>query len=317
MSPVRTPHRFFQSILCPIDFSTPSRVALQHADAVARRTGGTLTVMYADDPMLAAAAAAGYDRKLLTRQTTTAVRRLLSRIGVPLDEPSHSPAIVCAIGRPAAEILKAVRRNKSDLIVMGTQGRTGVGRMFFGSVTDRVLRTTTVPVLAVPPGVSARALKSWPGERILCAVEFGPRVSEDVHRAAAVAQLFGAALTLLHVVVPTSGPPWVRKELRMYDRSRLKDARRKLDELGRAARSVAGRVESRVLFGNPADRIAATASEVGARLIVLTLRKGHGLFGRRQGAITYQVLCGGAVPVLALRQTWQPDRNHRATRAED
>ena len=57
----------FQSILCPVDFSTPSRIALQHAYALTRRGGGTLTVMYSDGPMLAAAGAAASDRSLLYR----------------------------------------------------------------------------------------------------------------------------------------------------------------------------------------------------------------------------------------------------------
>jgi hypothetical protein len=64
-----------------------------------------------------------------------------------------------------------------------------------------------------------------------------------------------------------------------------------------------------VVLGDAPEEIAATATDVGARLIVLTLRKGHGLFGRRQGAITYRVLCSGAVPVLALRQGSRPARN--------
>ena len=310
MTPVREQQHLFQSILCPVDFSTPSRIALQHADAVARRTGGGLTVMYADDPMLAAAAGTGGNDELLTTQTESALRALLKQVGVPLDRARRPVAIVCAVGRPELEIRKTARNIGSDLIVMGTQGHSGVGRMFFGSVTERVLRTTTVPVLAVPPGVSTRALKSWPGERILCAVEFGPRASADVRAAAQVAREFGAALTLLHVVVPTPGPPWVREQLRTYDRSRLTAARNRLEQLGRIAHAlVEGGVESRVSLGNVAHEIATTATDAGARLIVLTLRKGHGLFGRRQGAITYEVLCGGAVPVLALRQRPRLERN--------
>lgn len=63
MRPVQSPARLFQSILCPVDFSTHSRIALQHAMAIAHRTGGRLTAMYADDPMLAAAVGAGYDHE--------------------------------------------------------------------------------------------------------------------------------------------------------------------------------------------------------------------------------------------------------------
>lgn len=309
MSPVQNPAGLFQSILCPVDFSTLSRIALQHAVAVARRTRGRVTAMYADDPMLVSAAAAGYNRQFLTKQTTSALGRLMTRVGVPLDRDPRAAGIVCAIGRPAQEILRVARRMGTDLIVMGTQGRSGAGRMFFGSVTDRVLRRTTIPVLAVPPGVSARGLTSWPGNRILCAVELSPRAREDVRATAEIARVFGRDLTLVHIVTPTPGAPWLARALRGHDRARLKAARARLEELARWARTLLGaHVESRALLGHPAEEISAMANDIRAGLIVLTLRRGHGLFGARQGTITYQVLCGAATPVLALRQQSPPGR---------
>jgi nucleotide-binding universal stress UspA family protein len=310
MSPVRSSVHLFQSILCPVDFSTNSTVALQHAAAIARRSGGRLTAMYADDPMLAAAAAAGYNQKLLTKQTTSALRRLLTSIGIPLDREPAAAGIVCAIGRPAREILNVARRIDADLIVMGTQGLSGVGRMFFGSVTEKVLRRTTVPVLAVPSGVGARRLKSWPDRPILCAVEFGPRDREDVRMAAEIARVFATDLILIHVVAATAGPPWLISKLGRRDRVRLRAARARLEQLAGSVRRAAGiPVESRALLGRPAEEIAAAAAEMSADLIVLTLRSGHGLFGLRQGTITYQVLCGAGTPVLALQQ--RPRRSRK------
>lgn len=307
MSPAEHPVGLFQSILCPVDFSTQSRVALQHAVAIGQRTGGHLTAMYADDPMLAAAAAVKYNHRLLTKQTTSELRRLLTRAGVPVDRDPQAAGIVSAIGRPAREILNVARRLGTDLIVMGTQGRGGPGRMFLGSVTEQVLRRTPVAVLAVPPGVSARGLKSWPGRQILCAVEFSPRDCQDVRSAAEIARVFDTDLTLVHVVTPTAGLPWLAKKLRAHDRAGLKTARARLEELARCARTVLdARVESRALLGHPAEEIAATSTDIGAGLIVLALRRGHGLFGPRQGSITYRVLSGAATPILALRQGRRP-----------
>lgn len=309
MGLAQSPARLFQSILCPVDFSTHSRVALQHAVAISRQTGGHLTAMYADDPMLAAAAAAGYNHQLLTKRTTSELRRLLTRVGVPVDRDPKAAGVVSAIGRPAREILNVARRLGTDLIVMGTQGRSSAGKMFFGSVTDQVLRRTPVPVLAVPPGAGVRGLKAWPGKGILCAVELSPRDREDVRPAAEIARVFDTDLTLIHVVRPTSGPPWFAGKLRTHDRARLKAARARLEELAQDVRTVLdARSESRVLLGNPAEEISAASTDMGAGLIVLTLRRGHGLFGARQGTITYHVLCGAATPVLALRQGSRPGR---------
>ena len=309
MGLVQSPVRLFQSILCPVDFSTTSRVALQHAVAIARQTGGHLTTMYADDPLLAAAVVGPYNHQLLTKQTTKELRRLLTRVGVPIDRNPKAAGVVTAIGRPGREILNVARRLGTDLIVMGTQGRSGAGKWLFGSITDQVLRRTPIPVLAVPHGAGVGRLKSWPANGILCAIELSPRDREDVRAAAEIARAFHRDLTLVHVVRPTAGPPWLVGKLRVHDRARLKAARARLEDLAKYASTILdGRVEGRALLGTPAEEISAAATDLGAGLIVLTLRRGHGLFGARQGSVTYQVLCGAVTPVLALRQGSHPGR---------
>jgi nucleotide-binding universal stress UspA family protein len=66
------------------------------------------------------------------------------------------------VGRPDAEILAAARSSRADLIAMSTHGRSGIGRLLFGSVAEQVLRRAEVPVFlirehgAVPAAVSAR-----------------------------------------------------------------------------------------------------------------------------------------------------------------
>ena len=54
-------------------------------------------------------------------------------------------------GNPAEEIIKAARENKADLIVMGTRGRTGVDLFVFGSVAEKVVKNSKIPVLTVQP----------------------------------------------------------------------------------------------------------------------------------------------------------------------
>jgi nucleotide-binding universal stress UspA family protein len=62
------------------------------------------------------------------------------------------PTCRVVLGGPAQAIEKAAKQLQCDLIVMGTSGVGAAGRVFFGSTTDRVLRGTTIPVLAVPAG---------------------------------------------------------------------------------------------------------------------------------------------------------------------
>ncbi len=210
--------RPFQSVLCPVDFSTHSRTTLKHAVEVVRRMGGHLTVMYVDDPWLGAVVAAGYDSRLLTRRTLTELRQLLTRVGVSAHSRHPSVSVECVMGRPAQEILKAARRGGNDLIVMGTQGWSGARKMFFGSTTEQVLRRTTAAVLAVPRE-SARIPRGWPPNRMLGAIELSASARQDARAMTEVARAFEAKLALVHVVRPTAAPPWLAPQLLAHDRS--------------------------------------------------------------------------------------------------
>ena len=58
--------------------------------------------------------------------------------------------IVTKSGREDEEILKFAKQEKADLIVMGTHGRTGIEHVFFGSVAEKVLRRSPIPVFVIP-----------------------------------------------------------------------------------------------------------------------------------------------------------------------
>jgi len=147
----------FRSILCPVDFSEQSADALRCAVAI--RGSGRITVLTAIDPLLLAAAGAVYhSRRDLVRRTRVELDEFVSRsVGA---DARHIACIVAQGDAPDA-ILKAAKRLKSDLIVMGTHGMTGVERLFVGSTTEQVLRRVTIPVLAVP-----RAHLSTGGRRL-------------------------------------------------------------------------------------------------------------------------------------------------------
>jgi nucleotide-binding universal stress UspA family protein len=253
--------------------------------------------MYADDPMLAAAAAAGYDETLLKKATMSELRRELMRAGVPIDRHPAAADMAWAVGRPAQEIVKAARRRKADLVVIGTQGRSGASRLFFGSTTARVLRDAPVPVLAIPPSVRP-APKRWPDGPILGAVDLGGGDRGGVRRMASLARALETDLVLVHAVAKSDGPPWLVSQLRSKDRDRLAAARSRLETL--AVSVGAGAAKIRVLLGEPATVISELAADLHAGVVVVTLRPGHGLLAPRQGSITYRILCGSTAPVLAL-----------------
>jgi nucleotide-binding universal stress UspA family protein len=292
--------RLFQTVLCPVDFSDHSRSALTYAALLAARSKGRLVVIFVEDPLLATAAAVAYDEKALTDKGREELRRLVERTITPFRLPMSSVTLDVAVGKPHDEIAWTAKRLKCDVIVMGSHGRTGTDRLMLGSTTHRMLRRSPLPVLATPP-VTGRArgpAKGWPGKMVIAPVDIGIRDRADALAAAVVARELGTRLELVHVVEPINNPPWLEVDADRRNLQRQRRAIVRLTQLQDELKGVATAV--RVESGKPADEIAKIASSTHVGLVVMTRRRGQGLFGPRQGSISYQVLWKANTPVLAL-----------------
>ena len=293
MTDLRPP---FRTIVCGVDFSAESAGALRHAAALARAADGQLTAIYINDPLLLAAAATGYDSRTLEdtayEELRQFIQRTLGRKGAP------AVRFEVAIGPVPSTILKAARRLRADLVVLGTQGLSGVRKLFFGSTTLRVLQTTTMPVLAVPPSRTVPR-RHWPSGVMVVPIDLGREAARELRTASALAQAWSAPLVVVHVVAQLRAPSWLGTNRRAYDRARVSKARARLDALTAEADD-SGHVERRVLVGDPAETVAAVATDVHADLLVMTLRAPTQLLGSRPGAVAYRVLCRAPAPVLAL-----------------
>jgi len=159
-----------RQILCPLDFSDVSRHALDHARAIARQYASTLTLLHVCPLMPAAAAAPGLPLVPVPMPTHTvldSMQRFAETevgTGIPMQ-------FEIGEGDAASEILDRAASMPSDLIVMGTHGRSGFERLVLGSVTERVIHKAKCPVLTVPPIVDVVA-RPVPFTRILCAIDF-------------------------------------------------------------------------------------------------------------------------------------------------
>jgi nucleotide-binding universal stress UspA family protein len=141
----------FRRILHPTDFSRASAPALRRAVALARACRAPLVllhVMTPPSPFIGGDTLTSSYAYLLILARRSAKRRLAAVLGRVRRTGVRVQAI-CAEGIPADEILRAARRARADLIVMGTHGRTGVSRVFMGSVAERVVRESRCPVLTV------------------------------------------------------------------------------------------------------------------------------------------------------------------------
>jgi len=157
--------RVFRSILCPVDFSSNSRMALRYAVMLARLSDAHLLVLYVTDPLLVTAAASRPDVRAMLASTEGDLRRFVSSV-TSRSTPAIATTVLTIPGKPASEIVKAADRHNCDLIVMGYRGAGRASRLLFGSTTEGVVRTSRIPVVAVPPArrsarlpVSRRALR--------------------------------------------------------------------------------------------------------------------------------------------------------------
>jgi nucleotide-binding universal stress UspA family protein len=219
------------------------------------------------------------------------------------------------VGEPHEQILASAHERAADLIVMGTHGLSGYEKFLFGSTTERVLRQTEVPVLAVPLAEVDPTTLTAAGARlhagpVLSAIDFTDGSVDLTRFASEVAEMFGSPLVLLHVVPLVHAPSRLESALEAEDALRLDRAHRRLEALAAEAMS-GGQAETVVASGRPAEQIAGLAVRLEASLVVLNLQ-GGGLFGSRPGAVAYRVLCLTQVPVLVIpppaKVRTRPDR---------
>lgn len=144
----------YKKILVPLDGSEFSESVLKHVVAVSVGCSVPevvlLTVM---EPLRAMPYQAVEDwLKKLQKEAGEAADNYLNKTAENLASQGVSGATYELIeGEPADVILDYAAKNEVDLIIMSTHGRSGVTRWVFGSVADRVVRHSPVPVLAAPP----------------------------------------------------------------------------------------------------------------------------------------------------------------------
>ena len=145
----------FECILVPVDFSEPSNHALRVAVDLAKQYGGALRMLHVFDVPPAYAGMDMTPMDLMTPMFDAARRQLDAAVdGVRAEVPDASA--VLGQGSPWREILAEVEKSGADLVVMGTHGRRGLDRALLGSVTEKVVRLSPVPVLTVRGGVAPR-----------------------------------------------------------------------------------------------------------------------------------------------------------------
>ncbi len=146
----------FRRILFPTDFSDLSMHASDYAISLARRYGSKLYVIHVVDRTGEASGMyvphMAFDG--LHNEEESLEAKSLRRICTSISAGDIDVEPILSTGVPHDEILRAAREKDVDIIVIGTSGTGGVGRLVFGSNADNLIKNSHVPVLAVPPVAS-------------------------------------------------------------------------------------------------------------------------------------------------------------------
>ena len=137
-----------RTILVPVDFTEFSNRAADYAAMIARRFGAKIQLVHVIEQFTYSVTDTiqvvdHYSAlRTIAQPLMDTLKNRLGRKGVKVDG-------LVTRGNPAFQIVEQARKNRSDLIVMGTHGRTGVQHLLLGSVAERVVRLATCPVLTV------------------------------------------------------------------------------------------------------------------------------------------------------------------------
>jgi nucleotide-binding universal stress UspA family protein len=267
-----------KNVLFATDFSATSEAAFPYATAVCRHFGSILHTAHvlSDTSLLMMTGGVDYvSMSTIYEDAHTETKEKLEQISGRLEGIPHRNYV--RHGQVWKNLAEIVEENEIDLIVLGTHGRTGVGKLLLGSVAEDILRHAPCPVLTVGPKVSGRAkLPEFQNRgrdlaplelelrQILFATNFTQNSALIAQEAISLAEEFRARLTLLHVIEDYTqlgtrpGP--------------IEDGIRQLHDLIPKDSALQYLPESLLEFGSPADCILTAAAEREADMIVLGAR---------------------------------------------
>ena len=294
----------FQQILCATDLSDFSNSAVLQAIGMAKEFGARLSICHVIDlPMVTMHGAAFvYQEDQIEEMKAGALDQIRGLVAG--EELNWEPLV--ETGPVSSTLCRLAMEKQADLAIVSTHGRTGLKRLFLGSVTERLLRTIGCPLLVVTPPEKAEGVekrfKGFGFKQILVGCDFSADSDRAVAFGFSLAQEFEAAIHLVHVVEP------------FVYRDAMLPSTMKTEVLAEAAASVNQRLEDLVPdearnwcqieiaceAGKPFQVLKSYAESHQVDLIVLGVR-GHSLVETLLlGSTTDRVIRGVACPVLSV-----------------
>ncbi len=144
-----------RSILFPTDFSDCGNFALPFAASLARTFDASIVCVHVIEPIVPTVGYSGMTEPLpmadISDQLENSAERELPKIAQSEECTGLEVEELIAHGDAASEIVRVAKERQVDLIVISSHGRTGLGRILFGSTAEAVVRHASCPVLVVKP----------------------------------------------------------------------------------------------------------------------------------------------------------------------
>ncbi|WP_276256113.1 universal stress protein [Halomontanus rarus] len=285
----------YDRILVPTDGGGPATAALEYGAKLAARLESTVHVLHVTEAPLEEDETDALDGAGDRKRTGEAIP---DRAGEWVR--AEGVAVVDAVrsGDPLEEIPDYAREEGIDAIVMGTHGRTGIGRFVLGSVTEHVVRTAAIPVLVVRGDDDVRT--TLPSETVVVPIDDSEHAEAALEEGIEVAMQFDATLHVLSVVdvSPIGLEPQVDLQVNRLEEG----AQRVIDDAAeRATARGVDDVVSSMSFGSIHRGITSYAVDNDADLLVMGTHGRSGLDRYLLGSVTERVLRTAPAPVLTVR----------------
>ncbi|MGD9851142.1 MAG: universal stress protein [Nitrospirales bacterium] len=296
--------KFATNILFATDFSESATPAFRYSLEWAKALDSSLTLLNVQSLPLGLDLDASVSQRFLDEQRETAQTRLESLLTETRREISSATAQHLT-GMPSEQICQFARDKHCDLIIMGTHGWSGIDRVLFGSVTERVIARAPCPVLSIPlrkaEEIAAMHTLNPTPRHIILPLDFSECALEAYEFAVQIAKWFDSALTLVYAIEPLSYSLDFTLTHPLQDKANRKKVQDRLVELTEVLTKQGMTAEYEVLEKPAMDAAFETSTTRQADLIVMGTHGRKGLSKLVMGSVTGKVLQHSPYPVLTVK----------------
>lgn len=143
----------YKKILVPLDGSPEAECVIPHVEAIAKTGAKEIELISVVEPVeiptRGRIALSEDDIKRMTSDAKQDIKKYLVQVVARLARAGIKAHPVIVMGKPAESLIDYIGNNDVDLVIMATHGRSGITRLFWGSVAEKVLRSIETPVLLV------------------------------------------------------------------------------------------------------------------------------------------------------------------------